>query len=951
MSPINYSRYKYNPDEMDEDRFVDQFVVRTEEFDELFDKIVHADYKKPQQHFIIVGQRGQGKTTLLRRLMIAVEKDEALSPFLIPVKFTEEQYQIRSLCRLWEEVADYLQSIYPKEFVDILDKMEERFEDDDYELMCFSYLEKYVKSKNKKLLLLIDNIDELLGKLREKEQHRLREILISSPTFRIVGGSTKMIEQHYDYGRPFYEFFQIVRLQGLNQDECVRFLKVMGDEPQQTAIEHIITDFPQRIETLRRITGGVPRTMVMLFDIFTDDEGNAFEDLLRVLDEATPLYKHRMDDLPTALQDITHVIAMNWDGLATKEIAAKTRLKSKEVSAQLKQLENKYGIVESTSIGKNKIYKLEERFFNIWYLMRFGRKKDRQKVEWLVHFLNSWCSPDELEQRAQRLLKGVTNGNVTVSHAYHMSEALSYAGLQAKTEYKMKENVRAFLHQEGPDLAKMVSSSNNAVADKVGSYKVVSDNAAEDNKVLDKAMELYETGEVKQAISLLENNTIATPVYNLTLGYFHQEQKDYVQAEQYYLKALEAGDPDGLFNLGVLSFEQKDYAKAELYYLKAIDVGDTQALFNLGIMYREQKDYAQAELYYLKAIEAGHTDALNNLGNMYSEQKDYEQAEQYYLKAIEVGDTDALFNLGNMYGEQKDYEQAERYFLKALEAGDTSALNSLGITSAEQKDYARAESYFLKALEVGDTDALMNLGIMYNEQKDYEQAKLYFLKALKAGDTVALNNLGVIYREQKEDTQAELYFLNAIEVGDTDALFNLGNMYYEQENYVQAEHYYLKALEAGDRHADILLSWLYFEQGEKLEAAMQSAKRSYSSAKGYANTHNLAVLLLWAEEFTSSYRIFNEWLQFDSAIEADNDLTTYFLLLLAKGQYYQAKNYLEMDEYQLKDRIKPVWYALMSLMQGEFPNEIKKMGGELQETVDEMLATIEDMEKKYELVA
>ena len=116
----------------------------------------------------------------------------------------------------------------------------------------------------------------------------------------------------------------------------------------------------------------------MLFDIFMDEDGSAFDDLVKIIDEATPLYKHRMDDLPPVLQDIVHNIALNWDGILTKDIAKKTRLESKEVSSQLKQLE-KCQIVESVYIGKNKIYKIEERFFNIWYLMRFGRKKDRER--------------------------------------------------------------------------------------------------------------------------------------------------------------------------------------------------------------------------------------------------------------------------------------------------------------------------------------------------------------------------------------------------------------------------------------------------------------------------------------------------------------------------------------------------------------------------------------------
>ena len=54
-----------------------------------------------------------------------------------------------------------------------------------------------------------------------------------------------------------------------------------------------------------------------------------------------------------------------------------------------------------------------------------------------------------------------------------------------------------------------------------------------------------------------------------------------------------------------------------------------------------------------------------------------------------------------------------------------------------------------------------------------------------------------------------------------------------------------------------------------------------------------------------------------------------------------------MKEYQLKDRLKPVWYVLMSLMHDELSHEVKKIGGELQETVDEMLVTMKKIEQKY----
>ena len=47
----------------------------------------------------------------------------------------------------------------------------------------------------------------------------------------------------------------------------------------------------------------------------------------------------------------------------------------------------------------------------------------------------------------------------------------------------------------------------------------------------------------------------------------------------------------------------------------------------------------------------------------------------------------------------------------------------------------------------------------------------------------------------------------------------------------------------------------------------------------------------------------------------------------------------------IKEKLKPTWYALMTYMQDEYPNEIKKMGSELEESVNEIIKNIEDLKK------
>ncbi|MCU0290281.1 MAG: ATPase, partial [Acidobacteria bacterium] len=99
----------YNPANQTREELIANFVVRVKEFQMIFAVIKADKMQKPPQHFIIQGQRGSGKTTLLLRLYYAIDEDSGLSKFLIPILFTEEQYGIRTLYKLWEDIALYLE--------------------------------------------------------------------------------------------------------------------------------------------------------------------------------------------------------------------------------------------------------------------------------------------------------------------------------------------------------------------------------------------------------------------------------------------------------------------------------------------------------------------------------------------------------------------------------------------------------------------------------------------------------------------------------------------------------------------------------------------------------------------------------------------------------------------------------------------------------------------------
>ena len=75
------------------------------------------------------------------------------------------------------------------------------------------------------------------------------------------------------------------------------------------------------------------------------------------------------------------------------------------------------------------------------------------------------------------------------------------------------------------------------------------------------------------------------------------------------------------------------------------------------------------------------------------------------------------------------------------------------------------------------------------------------------------------------------------------------------------------------------------------------------------------------------------------------DIDEYFLILLSKGQ--QETAYSIIEKFNLKEDLKPFYYATLFLLKDERQQEYLRMGSELQGTVDEILQKVEEYRVKY----
>jgi len=936
----------YHADKLDEQSFIENFTIRLKYYQQIIDNLLQQK-KKPLQHFLITGKRGMGKSTLLRRIYIEASK-APINEKLFAVRLGAEQYRLSRLFKLWEMVIEELGKDEPE----LLEKKKELEKSKQYEESLLPIINDYLTKHGKTLLLLIDNFDQFIEKIPLKDKHALREALMLYP-IQVIGNTVFYNDNFKSYNNPFFDFFKPIHLSNLDKEEAEAFIKTRAKSEGLENFDETFKNQKGKISALRILSGGVPRTLLILLSIVSKkNTGDAVDYLNEMIEQVTPLYQDRMKALSSQQQEIMHHLAMRWDRTPVKELATEMRIPSKSISAQLVQLE-KSGYIKKVDVpGRNHYYEIDERFFNIWLLMSEASPYDTKRVIWLTKWLDAFYSHDELKDFAGFCQTGLSK--VKPANRFLIAQALG------ESEKLSGDHKRLLVRETLADLE-----------DKMTEVKVWADSLDKwadsfDKKLSEKEMilkkEIYlfiDKGETQNALEKLNLLQTINEVSALNgKGYLYLKQKDIIEAERYYQMAVEKGSVKALVNLGILyKNEKKDIAGAEKYYKMAVEKESVNALVWLGNLYmQEKKDIAGAEKYYQMALDKGNVDAMVYLGFLYAkEKKDIAGAEKYYQMAVDKADVNALVYLGFLYqNEKKDIAGAEKYYQMAIDKGDVGAMVNLGfLYENEKKDIAGAEKYYQMAIDKGDVGALVNMGILYqNEKKDIAGAEKYYQMAVDKADVNALVYLGILYQNEKKDIAgAEKYYQMAVDKADVNALVYLGFLYRnEKKDIAGAEKYYQMAVDKGDVKSMANLANLYFECNN-----ISQKERAYNlSKKALEITNHKEVILeviymailLWNEKVKEASQvmlgILNGPLHNDQNMTSVSEALQYFLVFQQKQFLY--KTFSSNKEWV--DRYKPVYFALMHEMQEEYPKEYLKMTEELTEPVNEILKSVKKEREK-----
>lgn len=829
---LNFS--VYNPAILDDRNFLAGFVARQTLAEELLNELRKHDAKNLARHQLIIGQRGMGKTSLLRRLALGVEQDPALAQVFIPLTFREEQYNVLNLRQFWINCLDALSNYFERagknELADEVDsgiaKVLAQPDDSDGEA-ALALLKTWSKREERRLLLLLDNIDFIFDGLDNQQGWRLRNVLQEPGGIVVAGAAAGFVEAAAKVDMPFYDFFHVTVLEKLSPEElvaCLRtFAKKRGEEGVKVlnALDHD----PARIRTLYDLTGGNPRTLVLLYVLLElNIDEDVMSDLERLLDQVTVMYKARVEDLALQARAVLDAIALHWDPISAAQVAQATGLENASVSSQLDRLV-KLSIIEKTSLSTPSPtgYQLGERFFNIWYLMRHGPRRQRAKLRWLTQCLRGIYSPRQLADAATEFMKRPTRDRLSKGlFSLALSEAVAEPWLcDLLNHYGTRE-----LERHTSESRTLLESIGVEISDLHGSTHEMAElehqvKASPRDWGSVTAQEFWENlggcelskAQKKQIIEGLDGLSVSQVEELVRI--FQEEKRrlheltELPEAVDRIWQAVGAGlmmdwadfraalglakhEANPTILVVALGFCSRNYVGslkegeqsltqeilAGLFSSPAATELNGDAWGGYGDFLVTLGKFPEAEAAYRKVIELDPKYALawNSLGELLTTHLGrHEEAEAAYRKAIELDPEFALAwnSLGSLLTAPLGrHEEAEAAYRKAIEFDQEFAWswsNLGGLLTCHLGRHEEAENAYRKAIDL-DPEYSTPWGGLGNLLQDHlgrtDEAEQAYAESLKfeEGDVPILANLAyLLFSQPARREEAEQYFQAAVE--------------------------------------------------------------------------------------------------------------------------------------------------------------------------------------------
>lgn len=385
---------KYNPAFLGDEALIRSFVARTSEFERIME-VLRENTTGSNQHLLVIGPRGIGKTTLVLRTAAEVRADPALGADWYPVVYGEETYEVSSAGEFWLEALFHVgQQTGDARWQQAYEELLGEHNEERLRPRALAQLMDFADEQGKRMVLVVENMNMLFGgQVGDEDAWVLRHTLMNEPRIMLIGTATSRFRVMDEYNQALYELFRILELEPLADEEAQA---VWTAATGQTAPLH-------QLRPIQILTGGNPRLIRILSEFAAKTSFRSLmDDLTRLVDEHTEYFKHHLDNLPPQERKVFVVLADLWDPSTARQVADASRLDVNVASAQLKRLVDRGAVTTPYRHGRTQFYQVAERMYNIYHLMR-RRGQPSSRVHAVVRFMVSLYRDEELIRTTQSL--------------------------------------------------------------------------------------------------------------------------------------------------------------------------------------------------------------------------------------------------------------------------------------------------------------------------------------------------------------------------------------------------------------------------------------------------------------------------------------------------------------------------------------------------------------------
>ena len=640
------------------------FVQREELAKRLVELIRESAFTASRHHALLIGPRGIGKTHLIALIYHRVLAMEDLRDRLIVAWLREEEWGVTSFLDLLLRIFRVL----PEKSDDIEKRIESLYDlPPDAAERAGARLLKEV-SGDRTLLLLVENMDDLFNGLGDEGQKRLRAYLQENPFCSILATAQSLFGGVSLQTSPFYGFFRIHHLDGLEIEEATRLLtniaSFAGDRDLASFIQ--TPTGRARIRAIHHLAGGNHRVYVIFSHFLTRESlDELVEPFLHTLDELTPYYQARMAWLSPQQRKIVEFLIDRRGAVPVKEIAQRCFISHQTATGQLKALrEMGYIYVQAESVGRESYYDLQEPLMRICVEVK---KQRGEPIRLIVDFLRFWYTRTELQQKLGLLQP----------HAVLEREYLTQALRATETEAEDPREAACL-----KDYNTYIETGEFDRALKVAEELVATRGHAED--WFNQGYCLFELGRIEEAlksydeaIRLDQDNASTWNNRGSVLERLGRREEALIS----YNKAIELDpiDANARYNRGVVLARLGNFEKAMRSFEECIEFnpGDSHAWYNHGLALCKLGRWKEALESFDKAIGIDPKDARaqHNRGVTMGKLALWEEALASLDKAIEliVEDAETWAFRGIALNNLKRWEEALTSLDKAIELNPKDA--------------------------------------------------------------------------------------------------------------------------------------------------------------------------------------------------------------------------------------------------------------------------------------